>query len=382
MRNLKRLTTGILALFMALGLTTTAHAAGTGYSDVSPDSPYAEAISYCREHELMSGIGSNLFDPDGPLTRAALATALHRMEGCPTVTGADAFTDTSQGAWYSDAVLWASQRGLMNGYGGGIFGTNDPVTRQDMAVILWRYAERPAASSDDFEDESAIAGYAAAAVDWAAANGIAGPVSGSRFAPRESASRAQIAAALMGFALHIQAEPNPEPVPNSGPRVLVAYFSGTGTTRGVAQNIASALGSNTAVLHEIVAEQPYTADDLNYNNSNSRSVREQRDLSARPAIANSVANMSGYDVVFLGYPIWNNDAPRIIYSFLEHESLSGKTIVPFCTSGGSGIGNSVSNIRGLASHATWLEGRRFAGGTSRSAVADWLNGLGLDITAR
>lgn len=109
---------------------------------------------------------------------------------------------------------------------------------------------------------------------------------------------------------------NPAITPSGGARVLVAYFSGTGTTRGVAENLVTALGSDVAVLHEITPQQPYTSADLDYTNSNCCSVTEQHDPNARPAIANSVANMEQYDVIFLGYPIWNNDAPRIIYTFL------------------------------------------------------------------
>lgn len=380
MQNVKKWIAAVLALalILALALSMTAFAAvdDTGYSDVDAASPYAEAILYCREHELMEGVGGNRFDPDGPLTRAALATVLYRMEGEPAVTGTDAFTDTADGQWYSGAVLWASQRKLMEGYGGDVFGINDSVTRQDMATTLWRYADSPETeNASRYEDESAIAGYAAAAVDWAGANGIAAPISGSRFAPRENASRAQIASALMNFSRNVQ------PKPGGGQKVLVAYFSGTGTTRGVAENIAAALGTDTATLHEITAAQPYTAADLDYTNSNCRSVTEQRDPSACPAISNSVSDMEQYDVVFLGYPIWKNDAPRIIYTFLESEDLSGKTIVPFCTSGGSGIANSVSNIRGLAGGATWLDGRRFSGGTSRDTMIEWVNGLNLGISA-
>lgn len=380
MRNVKKWIAAVLSLALILtpALSSTSFAAvdDTGYSDVDAGTPYAEAVLYCREHGLMEGVGGNRFDPDGPLTRAALATVLYRMEGEPAVTGTDAFTDTDSGQWYSGAVLWASQRGLMEGYGGGVFGINDPVTRQDMVTTLWRYADSPETeSASRYEDESAIAGYAAAAVNWASANGVAAPVSGSRFAPRENASRAQIASALMNLSRNVQ------PKPGDGQKVLVAYFSGTGTTRGVAQNIVAALGTDTAALHEIIPEQPYTAADLDYTNSNCRSVTEQRDPGARPAISNSVSDMGQYDVVFLGYPIWNNDAPRVIYTFLENEDLSGKTIVPFCTSGGSGIANSVSNIRRLAGGATWLDGRRFSGGTSRDTMIEWVNGLNLGIRA-
>lgn len=380
MQNVKKWIAAMLALALTLALTLSstvfAAADDTGYSDVDARNPYAEAILYCREHGLMEGVGGNRFDPDGPLTRAALATVLYRMEGEPAVTGTDTFTDTADGRWYSGAVLWASQRKLMEGYGGGVFGIHDPVTRQDMVTTLWRYADSPEAeSASPCEDESDIAGYAAAAVNWAVANGIVAPVSGSRFAPRENASRAQIAAALMNFSRHVQ------PKPGGGQKVLVAYFSGTGTTRGVAENIAAALGTDTATLHEIIPEQPYTAADLDYTNSNCRSVTEQRDPSARPAISNSVSNMAQYDVVFLGYPIWNSDAPRIIYTFLESENLSGKTIVPFCTSGSSGIGSSATNLHSLTNGAIWLDGRRFSGGTSRNTMIEWVNGLNLGIRA-
>ena len=378
MQNVKKWIAAVLslALILALVLSTTAFAAvdDTGYSDVDAGNPYAEAILYCLEHDLMEGVGGNRFDPDGPLTRAALATVLYRMEGEPAVTGTDAFTDTADGQWYSDAILWVSQRELMEGYGGGIFGINDPVTRQDMTATLWRYADSPEVeSASRYEDGSTIAGYAAAAVDWAGVNGIVAPVSGSRFAPRENASRAQIAAALMNFSLKVQ------PKPGDGQKVLVAYFSGTGTTRGVAHNIVTALGTDTATLHEITAAQPYTAADLDYTNSNCRSVTEQHDPSARPAISNSVSNMEQYDVVFLGYPIWWGQAPRIVSTFLESYDFNGKIIVPFCTSGSSGIGSSATNLHSLTNGATWLDGRRFSGGTSRDTMIEWVNSLGLAL---
>ena len=109
MRNLKRICALFLTLALTLGLCGTALAAveDTGFSDVAADAWYAEAVLYCREHDLMAGIGSNQFAPEGNLTRAQLATVLYRIEGTPAVTGTDAFTDTPDGAWYGDAVLWA-----------------------------------------------------------------------------------------------------------------------------------------------------------------------------------------------------------------------------------------------------------------------------------
>lgn len=163
-----------------------------------------------------------------------------------------------------------------------------------------------------------------------------------------------------------------------GTKVLVAYFSATNTTEGVAEHIANGLNAD---LYEIVPEEPYTEADLNYNDDNSRSTIEMNDPSARPAISGSVENMEQYDIVFIGYPIWWGEAPRIVSTFMESYDFSGKTIVPFCTSGGSGIGSSASNLEQLTSGADWLEGRRLNGSDSEETVMEWVNGLGLDVSA-
>ena len=140
--------------------------------------------------------------------------------------------------------------------------------------------------------------------------------------------------------------------------------------------MASALSAD---LYEIAPEEPYTDADLNYNDDNSRSTIEMNDTSARPAISDSVENMDQYDIVFLGYPIWWSDAPRIVSTFVESYDFSGKTIVPFCTSGGSGIGSSASNLEKLTNGATWISGERLSGSSSHAEIVDWLNGLGLDL---
>lgn len=162
----------------------------------------------------------------------------------------------------------------------------------------------------------------------------------------------------------------------SGTKVLIAYFSATGTTKGVAEHIASGLNAD---LYEIVPENPYTDADLNYNDSSSRTTMEMNDSSARPAISSSVEHMEQYDTVFLGYPIWWGDAPRIISTFLESYDFSGKTVVPFCTSSSSGIGTSVSRLEQLAGGASWLDGQRFNGRESQDAVMEWVNSLGLGL---
>ncbi len=158
--------------------------------------------------------------------------------------------------------------------------------------------------------------------------------------------------------------------------VLVAYFSATGTTEGVAENIAAGLNAD---LYEIVPQELYTDADLNYNDDDSRSTIEMNDPDARPAISGSVENMEQYDIVFIGYPIWWGEAPRIISTFVESYDFSGKTIVPFCTSGGSGIGSSAEDLEELTSGAEWLSGSRLRGSDSQEDVMEWVNGLGLNF---
>ena len=159
-------------------------------------------------------------------------------------------------------------------------------------------------------------------------------------------------------------------------KILVAYFSATGTTKGVAEHIANGLNAD---IYEIVPEDPYTDADLNYNDNNSRTTIEMNDPNARPAISGSVENMEQYDIIFVGYPIWWGEAPRIVSTFMESYDFSGKTIVPFCTSGGSGIGSSASNLERLTSGATWLDGRRLNGSDSQDTVMEWVNSLDLNL---
>ena len=202
MKNVKRIGTFFLALVLALSLAVPAIATveDTGFSDVDANAWYAEAVMYCREHNLMAGTGNNQFAPESNLTRAQLATVLYRIEGTPAVTGTDAFTDTPDGAWYGDAVLWASQQGLISGYGGGLFGPNDPVTREQMTTIFWRYAGSPTAgAASNYTDNASIAAYAVSAVNWASTSNIVRPVSSGTFAPKSSATRAQVADALMNY---------------------------------------------------------------------------------------------------------------------------------------------------------------------------------------
>ncbi len=151
-------------------------------------------------------------------------------------------------------------------------------------------------------------------------------------------------------------------------KILVAYFSNTGNTENIAESIVSAMGAD---VYEIEAAEPYTDEDLNYNDSSTRATVEQNDPKARPEIGNLPESIDEYDTIYLGYPIWWGQAPKIIYTFLESYDFTGKTIIPFCTSGGSGIGSSDDNLHSAASGANWVDGRRFSGSLSSSEVSDW-----------
>ena len=158
-------------------------------------------------------------------------------------------------------------------------------------------------------------------------------------------------------------------------KTLVAYFSVTGNTKAIAEHISA---HTDGVLYEIVPETPYTTQDINYQDSNSRTSKEQNDPNSRPAIATTIENIGQYDTVYLGYPIWWAEAPKIMYTFLEGVTIDeNTTIVPFCTSGSSGIGSSATHLHSSAPNAHWLEGRRFGAGTSSSVVAEWIDSLNL-----
>ena len=154
----------------------------------------------------------------------------------------------------------------------------------------------------------------------------------------------------------------------SNKKVAIVYFSATGTTKTVAEYIKDVANAD---IFEIIPKQKYTSDDLNWNNSNSRSTKEQNDKNARPEIANNI-DISAYDVIFIGYPIWWGDTPRIIQTFMESHELNGKTMIPFCTSGGSGISGSESTLKAY-SEINWISGKRL--GTSKNEVENWVKSL-------
>lgn len=150
-------------------------------------------------------------------------------------------------------------------------------------------------------------------------------------------------------------------------KILVAYFSATGTTKTAAQRLASVIDGE---LYEIQPRQPYTDADLDWNDRQSRSSVEMNNPQSRPAIKGKKENMTDYDVVFIGYPIWWNLAPTIINTFIESHDLKGKTVIPFATSGGSSIGNSVSALKNTYPEIRWRNGR-LLNRASEKSIREW-----------
>lgn len=157
-------------------------------------------------------------------------------------------------------------------------------------------------------------------------------------------------------------------------KILVAYFSCTGTTEKVAEKIAD---KTNGTLYKIVPQTPYTSEDLNYSNPNSRTSIEQNDEDFRTEIAGKIENFEDFDVIFIGYPIWWGKAPKIIYTFLEEYNFSGKTVIPFCTSGSSGIDSSIPPLKAITPNATFLNGKRFSPQVSDEDIAKWINDLNI-----
>lgn len=156
-------------------------------------------------------------------------------------------------------------------------------------------------------------------------------------------------------------------------KILVAFFSVSGTTAKVSSRLASVLNAD---LHEILPKKPYSKEDLDWTNDNSRSTIEmKKDRSIRPEISNTVENMHQYDVIYLGFPIWWYVAPTIINTFLEQYDLKGKKIIPFATSGGSGMGNTNKELQPSCVGAELIEGKRFSRDVSETELKDWVSSL-------
>ena len=157
-------------------------------------------------------------------------------------------------------------------------------------------------------------------------------------------------------------------------KILVVCFSATGNTKAVAEKIVEVTGAD---YFEIIPAEPYSEDDLNYNDDNCRANREQQDKNARPSISGSIENMDQYEVVLIGHPIWWGMEPRIMNTFMESYDFSGKVLANFCTSGGSGIATSTENLKALSPNANWLEGKRLSGSSDTAEIQEWIDSLKL-----
>lgn len=394
---MKRILGVFLAVAMLVALVTTVFAADsdTGFSDVAADAWYAEAAAYVRDKGLMSGTGADTFSPNTAMSRSMLASILYRASGSPAVSASAGFRDVPAGTWYTDAVNWAASNRIISGYGDGQFGTADPVTREQIAAILWRYDGSPAAgSSEDFADEGSISSYAADAVDWARASGIMTGKTGNRFDPQGTATRAEVAVILRGYMTMTPETPDV----TEGSNILVAYFSVpessgvdavanssrvvedgavVGNVEFIARTIQEETGGDLFAI-KTVQEYPGTHDAL------LDFAAAEMDANARPALSTRIDNLEDYDVIFLGYPIWNADLPMPLYTFLDTYDLSGKTVIPFTAHGGSGFAGTISTI---ASEEPRAEVERNGFSVSRNSVADsrsdivnWVQELGYTQT--
>jgi len=175
------------------------------FDDVNPNQWYAEAIDYVVRAKLFQGVSETTFAPNDSMSRAMLVTVLYRLEGYPATTGTNPFTDVAAGKWYTDAVIWASEAGIINGYNAKSFGPSDPITREQMATILYRYAVYKGyditATNDlkDFSDAKNVSDWALQSMKWAVGEGLIVGRTPTRLVPGGDATRAQCATILMRF---------------------------------------------------------------------------------------------------------------------------------------------------------------------------------------
>ena len=386
MKKCKKLFSLLLAILMLLVTPFAAFATvnNTGFTDVAEDVWYAEAVKYVRDNGIMSGTSSTKFSPNLNTSRAMLATILYRMSNNTTVSQSADFADVAENMWYSNAVNWAAQNNIVAGYDNGNFGVNDPVSFEQVVTILWRYAGNTA-QLQQYD-------YSAQAIQWATENNIVS----SPFEAAKNATRADVAVMLFRYMTleqnqttepivtepestepenteleNTELENTTEPTKNIS-NTLVVYFSATNNTKIVADYIADTLNADT---YQIIPEQQYTSEDLDWTENSSRVNAEHNDPDFRPEIAGELPELSNYDTVFIGYPIWWGEAPNIVKTFVENVDFTGKTIIPFCTSSSSGIGSSGETLEALTSGANWLEGQRFSSRANETDVKDWISSL-------
>lgn len=343
-------------------------AAGTAYArdaaagrvtetaSASDQETYDAAMAWCDDAGIFDVLADIPQDSESTMPGMTLLQLVHRATSADPAVGRPAAPIT--------VLVWAVRNGAVRDLGPSFVISSRPATREQAISALWHAAGSPSCNAPTgLRDEADTAEKAQKAVRWAAAEGLlAGLVSGGELRPKTAITLGETALLLSAYR-------------GAAASILVAYFSATGATRSVAKDIADILEAD---LYGIRPAEPYTESDLDYA-KDCRAAREQKDPKSRPEISADAppVNMAAYDTIFLGYPIWYGQAPRIISTFLETYDLAGKTIVPFCTSGSSGIGSSADTLHALAPAATWLRGERFAAGTGKAAIEHWLKGLGL-----
>ena len=205
MKNFKRTICMIMVFCLLLGtMTMGAFAAGEkiSFSDVAEDAWYADAVDYVVGAGYMNGVSKTEFAPKATMTRAMLATILYRMKGEPAVEAPAAFEDVAEGMWYSDAIAWAAEEGIVNGYSDKYFGTNDAVTREQLATMIYRYVDslglvfHDGVALDEFNDADEVSAWAVEGLKWAVAAGIVTGTPDGDLNPKDTATRAEAAAML------------------------------------------------------------------------------------------------------------------------------------------------------------------------------------------
>lgn len=224
MKRIPRILSLLLCLSLLAGLLAVPAAATSSFSDVPGNEWYAPYVQYAYDNGLMNGVGGGRFDPQGSTTRAMVVTILYRISGSPS-TSAYSFGDVPQGQWYSDPISWAANHHVVNGIGGGNFSPNDPVTREQMVTMLYRYANYIGINTanwysiyDDFTDASSVSSWALDACNWAVAEGIINGVTTTRLDPTSGATRAQIATIMQRFVEGFGIDPSNPQLPSDTPQ--------------------------------------------------------------------------------------------------------------------------------------------------------------------
>lgn len=384
---MKKLLSVLLAFVLVLSLSVPALAAA-GFRDVADNAWYAGDVTYCKNQGLMGGASATTFSPNVAADRAMLVTVLHRQAGEPEPAASSGFTDVKEGSYYETAVNWAAETALTTGVGGGRFAPYDPVTREQVAVFLWRREgyPSPAGTAASFSDADRVSSFAVSAVEWAREQNVISGKGNNRFDPQGTATRAELAAMLHRW-LDRSAPDTPDTPdtpdvpsrpsePSTGNKTLVVYFSASGSTKSVAGYLADALEADT---FELTPVEPYSDEDLDWRTEGSRVNLEHDDESLRDIAltADTVENWDEYGTVFIGYPIWWGIAAWPVNNFVKNNDFTGKTVIPFCTSSSSGLGESGELLAEMAGTGNWQEGQRFQSSVDESEIIGWVNSLGL-----